>query len=283
MSDVLHASPLGKNSVYQAEYNPSLLFPVERKDKREALGIDPDHLPFYGRDLWYGYELSWLNRSGKPVVRVAQIELPCHSPCLIESKSFKLYLNSFNQSRFECAEQVADRLTEDLSAAAKAPVVVRLYTINEFETRAFDRAPGINIDELDVAIDCYQYDSSHLAKSPAGSKTVPSGNAISETLHTHLLKSNCPVTGQPDWGTLVVSYRGEPVDHASLLKYICSFRTHQEFHEQCVERAFVDLQKHYRLETLTVYAQYLRRGGLDINPWRSTVNMKPELLRFIRQ
>ncbi|WP_419835853.1 NADPH-dependent 7-cyano-7-deazaguanine reductase QueF [Endozoicomonas atrinae] len=282
MSDVLHASPLGKNSEYKSEYDPSLLFPIERKDKREELGIDPDNLPFYGRDLWYGYELSWLNMSGKPVVRVAQFELPCDSPCLIESKSFKLYLNSFNQSRFESAEQVAERMTQDLSAVAKAPVAVWLYTIDEFEGQAFDSTPGINIDELDVAVDCYRYDPNLLARHSIGDEPEFEG-IVSETLHTHLLKSNCPVTGQPDWGTLVVSYRGEPVDHSSLLKYVCSFRDHQEFHEQCVERAFIDLQKHYKFEELTVYAQYLRRGGLDINPWRSTLGIKPEALRFIRQ
>lgn len=279
MSDVLHGSPLGKSSEYKSEYDPSLLFPIERKEKREELGIDQNDLPFYGRDLWYGYELSWLNLSGKPIVRVAQFELPCDSPCLIESKSFKLYLNSFNQSRFDSAEQVENLLIQDLSAVAKAPVSVRLFTIDEFETRAFDHASGINIDELDVAVDCYQYDPSLLARSDSEF----SSEIISETLNTHLLKSNCPVTGQPDWGTLVVGYRGESIDHGSLLRYVCSFRDHQEFHEQCVERAFVDLQKHYKFEELTVYAQYLRRGGLDINPWRSTLNSLPERLRFIRQ
>ena len=283
MSDVLHASPLGKDSEYKSEYDPSLLFPIERKDKREELGIDPDNLPFYGRDLWYGYELSWLNLSGKPVVRVAQFELPCSSNCLIESKSFKLYLNSFNQSRFESAEQVADHMAQDLSAVAKAPVAVRLYTIDEFESRAFDRAPGTNIDDADISVDCYQYDPTLLARSSIDQEPASDDGLVSETLNTHLLKSNCPVTGQPDWGTLVVSYRGEPVDHTSLLKYVCSFRDHQEFHEQCVERAFVDLQKHYKFEELTVYAQYLRRGGLDINPWRSTLEIQPLPLRLIRQ
>lgn len=283
MSDVLHASPLGKNSDYKSAYDPSLLFPIERRDKRKELGIDPDNLPFYGRDLWYGYELSWLNLSGKPVVRVARFELPCSSPCLIESKSFKLYLNSFNQSRFASAEQVADCIARDLSAAAKAPVAVRLYTIDEFEARAFEPAPGINIDEADVIVDCYRYDPTLLARTSTGNKSAADDGLVSETLNTHLLKSNCPVTGQPDWGTLVVSYCGEQIDHASLLKYVCSFRDHQEFHEQCVERAFVDLQKHYRFKELTVYAQYLRRGGLDINPWRSTSDSKPGALRLIRQ
>ena len=277
MNNVLHASPLGKTSEYKSEYDPSLLFPIERREKRAELGIDQSQLPFFGRDLWYGYELSWLTLQGKPVVRVAQFELPCDSPCLIESKSFKLYLNSFNQSRFASAEHVAERLTADLSVVAKAPVKVQLFTVDEFAARSFDAAPGTNIDELDVEVDCYQYNPLLLAKGSASTELV------SETLHTHLLKSNCPVTGQPDWGTLVVSYRGEPIDRAALLRYVCSFRDHQEFHEQCVERIFVDLQKHYQLAELTVYAQYLRRGGLDINPLRSTSSVANVPLRFIRQ
>ena len=277
MNTVLHASPLGKASEYKSEYDPSLLFPIERQEKRDELGIDQSQLPFYGRDLWYAYELSWLTAQGKPVVRVAQFELPCDSPCLIESKSFKLYLNSFNQSRFASAAHVAERLTADLSAVAKAPVKVQLFTVDEFAARGFDAAPGISIDELDVEVDCYQYNPSLLAHDNTDAELV------SETLHTHLLKSNCPVTGQPDWGTLVVSYRGQPIDRAALLKYVCSFRDHQEFHEQCVERVFIDLQKHYQLAELTVYAQYLRRGGLDINPLRSTVVAASAPLRFIRQ
>ncbi len=277
MNRVLNASPLGKTSEYKAEYDPSLLFPIERQEKRRELGIDQGQLPFFGRDLWYGYELSWLTLQGKPVVRIAQFELPCDSPCLIESKSFKLYLNSFNQSRFASAELVAEQLTADLSVVAKAPVKVDLFTIDEFAARSFDVAPGVSIDGLDVEVDCFQYDPSLLAKDR------PNVNVVSETLHTHLLKSNCPVTGQPDWGTLVVSYRGEPIDQTALLKYICSFRDHQEFHEQCVERVFVDLQKYYRLEELTVYAQYLRRGGLDINPLRSSAKVASAPLRFIRQ
>ena len=274
MNDV-HASPLGKNSEYKSEYDPALLFPIKRQDKRSELGLKESSLPFYGRDLWYGYELSWLNAAGKPAVRIGQFELPCNSPCLIESKSFKLYLNSFNQSRFDSAEQVERILTQDLSAVAKAPVTVQLLTIDEFESRTFARAPGNNIDELEITVDSYQYDPSLLS--------VKGDKIITETVNTHLLKSNCPVTGQPDWGTLVVSYRGEAIDHGALLKYVCSFRNHQEFHEQCVERVFVDLQQHYQLEELTVYAQYLRRGGLDINPWRSTKDTKPNAVRFIRQ
>ncbi|WP_067519094.1 NADPH-dependent 7-cyano-7-deazaguanine reductase QueF [Endozoicomonas ascidiicola] len=278
MSDALHASPLGKNSGYKSEYDPTTLYPIERREKREELGISRDTLPFFGRDLWYAYELSWLNASGKPMVRVARFEIPCDSPCVIESKSFKLYLNSFNETRFDSEHDVEKALICDLSNTAQAQVSVMLMTIEAFEDRGVDSTPGVNIDDLDIAIDCYQYNPDLLAGS------VPNdGEMINETLNTHLLKSNCPVTDQPDWGTLVISYRGQAIDREALLKYICSFRNHQEFHEQCAERVFVDLQKHYKLDVLTVYAQYLRRGGLDINPWRSTLDVNPEALRFVRQ
>ena len=274
MTDVVQASPLGKTSEYICEYTPELLFPIPRQGKRDELGIAYGQLPFAGRDLWYGYELSWLGPKGKPEVRVAQFELPCESECLIESKSFKLYLNSFNQSRFDNDSVVQALMTKDLSTAAQAPVTVTLFTLDEFEAKSLQKAPGINIDGLDVEIDNYGYAPEVLA--PAGGKT-------SETINSHLLKSNCLVTGQPDWGSLVVSYTGDAIDHASLLKYICSFRQHQEFHEQCVERVFADLQQRFEIEELTVYAQYVRRGGLDINPWRSTTSELPEALRFVRQ
>ena len=274
MTDVVQASPLGKSSEYICEYKSELLFPIPRQGKRDEIGIAEDNLPFKGRDLWFGYELSWLGAKGKPEVRIAQFELPCESECLIESKSFKLYLNSFNQTRFENENIVQETLAKDLSAAAKAPVKVKLWTIAGFEKHGIQSAPGINIDDLDIEIDNYGYAPEVLA---------PAGGRISETINSHLLKSNCLVTGQPDWGSLVVSYSGEAIDHVSLLKYICSFRQHQEFHEQCVERVFADLQKCFDLDELTVYAQYVRRGGLDINPWRTTSSELPEVLRFVRQ
>ncbi|MGB1271017.1 MAG: NADPH-dependent 7-cyano-7-deazaguanine reductase QueF [Endozoicomonas sp.] len=274
--EALHASPLGKASEYKQEYDPGLLCPIQRQPKREALGIHGD-LPFQGRDLWYAYELSWLTPSGKPVVRVAQFELPCYSECLIESKSFKLYLNSFNQSHFASDEQVRDLLEKDLSKVARALLTVTLMTVEAFQARGFDCTPGVNLDHQDVAVDCYQYEPDLL------SRDLGCSSEKTETINTHLLKSNCPVTGQPDWGTLVVSYQGDAIDHGAFLKYICSFRNHQEFHEQCVERVFMDLQARFSFKALTVYAQYLRRGGLDINPWRSTLATRPDSLRFIRQ
>lgn len=275
MTVVIDASPLGKVSQYQSEYAPGLLFPLPRKEKRDELGIDErDPLPFYGHDLWYGYELSWLGPKGKPEVRIARFIIPCESRCLIESKSFKLYLNSFNQTRFESDRAVRDCLENDLSEAAEAKVQVELYTVAQFEQQGIQSAPGLCLDDQDVDIKTYQYQPELLA---------PRGGQTSETVHSHLLKSNCLVTGQPDWGTLVISYQGEAIDHGSLLQYICSFRQHQEFHEQCVERIYSDLQKRFKLSSLTVYAQYVRRGGLDINPWRSSESKKPEPLRFVRQ
>lgn len=274
MSDLLHQSPLGKTSQYETRYNPDLLFPIARQEKRTELGITGKALPFYGRDLWYGYELSWLNSRGKPEVRIVRIELPCQSANLIESKSLKLYLNSFNQSRFADEDAVRQCLERDLSACAGDRVQVTLFTVAAMECQGFQAAPGINLDALDIAIQTYTYDPGLLQKETG---------RLAETLHSHLLKSNCPVTGQPDWGTLVVAYQGEAIDHGALLEYICSFREHQEFHEQCVERIFTDLMAHFALDELTVYAQYLRRGGLDINPWRSTCKSTPDCLRFIRQ
>ena len=278
MNHNVEASPLGKSSPYKAEYDRELLFPIPRKEKRDELGINEDQLPFHGRDLWYGYELSWLGAKGKPEVRIARIEFPCTSRCIIESKSFKLYLNSFNQTRFENEGQVHNCLQQDLSEAVEAPVEVILYTLSEFEQKGVQSAPGQCIDELDIEISSYEYNPELLPEL-----LNAAGGTVSETLCSHLLKSNCLVTGQPDWGSLIISYQGEAIDHGSLLRYICSFRQHQEFHEQCVERIFADLQKHFMLESLTVYAQYVRRGGLDINPWRSSDQTTPEALRLIRQ
>ena len=265
MSELVHASPLGKTSEYQAQYNPELLFPIPRKEKQLELGLDPENLPFVGSDVWYAYELSWLNSRGKPLAMVGRFELPCNSPSLIESKSFKLYLNSFNQSSFDSVRSVQKIMEKDLSASAGAPVSVKLMTVAEMEAFGFHSAPGTGVDDLDVDIDCYDYSPNLLQKAEGH---------CDETIHSHLLKSNCPVTGQPDWGTVVVQYKGEAIEHESFLRFICSFRGHQEFHEQCVERVFTEITARFQMEELTVYARYVRRGGLDINPWRSTYQEK---------
>ena len=266
-------SPLGKASEYIDTYTPSLLFPIPRAAKWAELGLSSETLPYRGMDFWNCFELSWLLPSGKPVVAIGEFAIPADSPNIIESKSFKLYLNSLNQTMFG---DRAALLEKDLSAAAGKPVGVRLRSLAEATAEGVTSAPGICIDELDVAISNYAAPAPELLR-------CDSARVIEESLHSHLLKSNCPVTGQPDWGTVVVQYRGAALDHASLLAYLVSFRQHADFHEQCVERIFLDLQRLLEPEHLTVYARYVRRGGLDINPYRSSGAITPDNCRLVRQ
>ncbi len=250
----LEKSELGKKSIYADQYDPSLLFPIPRKEKRKEIGIIAQ-LPFHGLDIWFGYELSWLNQKGKPEIAIAVFEFPCDSQCLIESKSFKLYLNSFNQTRFSSRDIVREVLIRDLSNACGSLVHV------EFADRLpQDEFRGICLDSLDIDVDIYQVTPSLLKCS---------GAIVQESLFSRLLKSNCLVTGQPDWATLYIHYQGPRIDQVSLLKYIISYRQHLEFHEQCVERIFTDLLRECRCQKLTVFGKFTRRGGLDINPFRT--------------
>ena len=270
-------SPLGKSTEYRSEYAPELLYPIPRQIKRDELGIRADALPFTGEDLWNGYELSWLNPKGKPVVAVAQFYIPADSPNLIESKSFKLYLNSLNQSVFADSDTVAATLTRDLSQAAGRPVRVKLQTLGKHAQAEIGIPDGILLDELDI-------DCQHYQPAPTLLQANPQAAEIEETLYSHLLKSNCLVTGQPDWAMVVIRYRGHPIDHAGLLRYLVSFRNHNEFHEQCVERIYTDLQRQCAPAALAVHARYTRRGGLDINPFRTSgIYPPPGNLREIRQ
>jgi 7-cyano-7-deazaguanine reductase len=268
---------LGKATEYQSHYAPELLYPIPRQLKRSELGIADGAQPFVGEDLWNAYELSWLNPKGKPVVAVGTFRVPADSPNLIESKSFKLYLNSFNQSTFADVETVSQTLERDLSAAAGKPLGVTLEPLADRPQAVIAIPEGICLDDLDIACDRYQPAPELL--------TTQAGEVVEETLFSHLLKSNCLVTGQPDWAMVVIRYRGRPIDRAGLLRYIVSFRNHNEFHEQCVERIFTDIQKHCAPEALAVHARYTRRGGLDINPFRSTGDCygQPENIREIRQ
>ncbi|MEK2631940.1 NADPH-dependent 7-cyano-7-deazaguanine reductase QueF [Pseudomonas aeruginosa] len=269
-------SPLGKTSEYVSSYTPSLLFPISRTAKWAELGLSAETLPYRGVDIWNCYELSWLTLAGKPVVAIGEFSIPADSPNIIESKSFKLYLNSLNQSAFDSREALRAVLQKDLSAAAGAPVGVRLRSLDEVAEEGIGRLPGRCIDELDIAVDGYEQPRPELLRCDAG-------RIVEEQLYSHLLKSNCPVTGQPDWGTLVVDYRGPALDPASLLAYLVSFRQHQDFHEQCVERIFLDLQRLLQPQALSVYARYVRRGGLDINPYRSLAEVAPDNRRLVRQ
>jgi 7-cyano-7-deazaguanine reductase len=270
-------SPLGKPSAYCTQYDPSLLFPIARQGKREELGLHGT-LPFFGVDIWNAYEVSWLNMRGKPEVAIAAIVAPADSPNIIESKSFKLYLNSFNQTKLAGSEALLSLLRADLSAGFGAPVQITLIPSSEFGSIKMTQMEGLLLDRLDIEIDSYQPNPALLSVE-AGVATVE------ETLVSHLLKSNCLVTGQPDWGSVQIHYVGAPINQEGLLKYLIGLREHNEFHEQCVERIFVDILRHCKPAKLAVYARYTRRGGLDINPWRSnfSTGKPPSNLRLARQ
>ncbi|MBK9236306.1 MAG: NADPH-dependent 7-cyano-7-deazaguanine reductase QueF [Rhodoferax sp.] len=265
-------SPLGKTSAYVDQYEPSLLFPIARAGKRSEIGI-VGAPPFLGADMWTAFELSWLNLRGKPQVALAHITVPCESPNIIESKSFKLYLNSFNNTRLSDVAELKRRLRDDLSeaawrvagepAGAAGSVGVRIVLPDQFDREAVQELDGLSLDRLDA-------ECTHFTPAPALLRTVPEDGPVTEVLTSNLLKSNCLVTGQPDWGCVRISYSGAQIDHEGLLQYLVSFRNHNEFHEQCVERIFMDIQTHCRPVKLSVYARYTRRGGLDINPFRTS-------------
>ena len=311
------AVPLGKDVSYPKGYDASLLFPMPRIDARATLGLaglvgeatTASALPFQGFDLWNAYELSWLNAKGLPKVALLRLRVPCTSPNIVESKSFKLYLNSFNQTRFETMHHVFDLLRKDLALALGAELELELVGADQFSNETIAEFVGVDLDKLDVEIDCYQPDASLLKLQGDTSKTAVASEeadikaalnasdalgtsaqpkieptSISETVFSRLLKSNCPVTDQPDWACIEIQYTGPAIDHASLLKYIVSYRMHNGFHEHCVEKIFIDILKQCSPTSLSVYARYTRRGGLDINPWRATVDVKPPTLgRSARQ
>lgn len=281
-AEALKSLTLGQTTEYSSEYNPKLLQAVPRSLNRDDLALSNDNLPFYGEDVWYGYELSWLTPSGKPVVAVAEFRFPCSSVNIVESKSFKLYLNSFNQSRFDSWQQVQETLVSDLSALVEAPAQVTLSKVDDCPALAIAALEGQCIDDIDITIDNYQFNPEHLADS-APAQSEQDSAVVEQTLVSHLLKSNCLITNQPDWASVYISYRGTEINQQALLKYLISFRQHNEFHEQCVERIFCDIQKYCQPQQLTVYARYTRRGGLDINPFRSTENISAPNARGLRQ
>jgi 7-cyano-7-deazaguanine reductase len=259
-------SQLGKTTLYKDQYDPALLFPIPRDTHWAKMGIDRSRLPFTGEDLWTGYELSWVNAKGKPSFALAEFRVPAVSPNIIESKSFKLYLNSLNQTAFESTEAVKQVLERDLSAVAGAEVQVNIC-VHSGE-QIFDAYPqATSIDHWDVVCD-QQHPNPSLLK-------IDKATIVEERLISSLLKSNCPVTYQPDWATLFIDYKGPKLDQAALLQYIVSYRKHSDFHEHCVEAIFMDLWHILQQPAaLTVYARYTRRGGLDINPYRSTVGVR---------
>ena len=269
---------LGKQTNYTSEYNSDLLQAVPRKLNRDDLALNNNNLPFKGEDVWYGYELSWLNNKGKPIVAVAEFRFPCTSPNLVESKSFKLYLNSFNQTKFNSWQEVEDILIKDLSITSGDTTNVSLYKVDQCPALEISEIEASCIDDLDITINYYDYQT-NLLKGIQNRDT----DIKEEFVVSHLLKSNCLITNQPDWASVYISYKGAQLNHEILLAYIISFRQHNEFHEQCVERIFTDINSYCNLEQLTVFARYTRRGGLDINPYRSTSQQIAPNLRTLRQ
>ena len=281
MNPITH-SPLGQSTVYADQYDASLLFPIPRAAQREKLGL-VQRLPFLGADLWTAFELSWLNARGKPQLALVHITVPCESVNIIESKSLKLYLGSFSNTRFADASEVQARLRADLTEAAwrgavvQSSVGVKLVAAELFDQEPIHELDGLSLDRLDL-------DCEHYTPAPELLTSAIHETPVSEVLTSNLLKSNCPVTGQPDWGSVQISYFGPQIDQAGLLRYIISFRNHNGFHEDCVERMFMDIQNRCKPHKLSVYARYTRRGGLDINPFRSSFPQAlPRNVRTARQ
>ena len=259
-------SPLGEKSHYIAQYDNSLLFPIPRALKRQEIGVNDDSPPFTGVDIWNAYEVSWLNEKGKPQVAIAEFYISADTTCIIESKSFKLYLNSFNQTTFKSWEHVKELLMSDLSQAVDGSVSVLLKSLESYDDSTITGYQSECLDNLDIECDEYEINPALLDVIGNEEKTF--------SVYSNLLKSNCLVTGQPDWGSVEITYTGKEISQESLLRYIVSFRNHNEFHEQCVERIFTDIQQCNQPSLLTVAARYTRRGGLDINPIRSTETIK---------
>ena len=272
----LKSLKLGQKTEYASQYDRTLLQPVPRALNRDGLGITGNQPFSIGADIWTAYEISWLNEKGLPQVAIADIYLDYQSQNLIESKSFKLYLNSFNQSKFADFNTVQQTMQRDLIECAQGDVKVRLNPVVVYDSQKINYLQGDCIDEQDIEITSYEFNANWL-------KDCVSDEIVEEKLVSHLLKSNCLITNQPDWGTLHIHYVGNKIDHEKLLRYVVSFRQHNEFHEQCVERIFCDLMHYAKPEKLTVYARYTRRGGLDINPFRSNFENLPENLRLARQ
>ena len=271
-----HDSPLGKTVAASAGYDPGLLFAIPRAPKRAEIGVRAA-LPFHGSDVWNAYEVSWLDARGKPRVAIGELRVPADSPCLVESKSLKLYLNSFNDTRFGDGERVRETIARDLSLASGGDVGVVLQEPGDWSAARIGVLEGESIDGLEIDIEDYGPPRADFLVVDA------TRGVVEESLVSHLLKSNCPVTGQPDWASVQIHYRGAAIERAGLLRYLISFRRHDDFHEQCVERLFVDLTARCAPERLRVQARYTRRGGLDINPWRSSHEESVANPRLARQ
>ena len=267
-------SPLGQQSEYPDEYSAALLFAMERAESRATLGLGDD-LPFQGVDIWNAWELTWLANNGQPRIATVEMRVPAESPNIVESKSLKLYLNSFSMSSYESADEVRDVIRRDLSRCVGSDANVILQIPAATEGQSSDSLPGDCIDDADVECDTWDVDASLLQSN--------SNDIVTESLHSHVLRSLCPVTSQPDLGSVLISYSGPKINRASLLRYIVSFRKHNDFHEACVERMFLDIQERCGPDQLAVCARYQRRGGIDINPCRANFPFEAPNLRLWRQ
>lgn len=270
-------NPLGRHTQYPGRYDPGLLFPIARSQNRAKLGITKDGLPFRGYDSWRAYELSWLNKQGKPIVAAGEFIVPSSSEFMIESKSLKLYLNSLNQMAFSSAEEVQGVIARDLSITAQSPVIVYLYAVDDDKNFSISRPSGQCLDDLEIATNVYLPNPKFLRSDTK--------RGVIETLYSNLFRSLCPVTSQPDWGTVVISYTGGAIDRTGLLHYLISFRAHEGFHEDCAERIFTDLLQHADPKSLSVSMNFLRRGGLEINPVRTNAPLDVDFPgpRYVRQ
>ena len=271
--------PLGQATQYPEQYDPGLLYPIPRSENRLKLGLkEGQALPFVGVDIWNAFELSWLNHKGKPQIALAEFQIPADSPKMIESKSFKLYLNSLNNARFENENEVRERLVADLSAVAGSKITARIQANDAIAKKGMQEMGGVLLDRLDIEID------PHIPADPNLLGVNEEFGPIEQCLVSHLLKSNCPVTGQPDWASVQIRYQGRPILEEGLLRYLIGFRQLGEFHEHCVETIFSDIKRQCKPDKLSVYARYTRRGGLDINPFRTDHNAPwPENTRHSRQ
>lgn len=273
----LNEHELGQVSRYDTSYNPNRLYVISRDKKRQEIGIDPNDVPFQGFDCWNHYEVSCLNQKGKPVVAIAEIVYDCNTPYIVESKSLKLYFNSFNNTRFDDLLSVKHLVEEDLKQRLEGDVCVTLYPLRQTKSQLLqDTFVGVCLDDLDVACTEYLVNPDFL---------MVGDSYVEEVLYSDLLKSNCLVTNQPDWGSIQIAYKGRQINHKGLLQYLVSFRNHNEFHEQCIERIYMDITRQCQPESLTVYGRYTRRGGLDINPYRSSKPLTGDEgnVRLIRQ
>lgn len=271
--------PLGQATQYPDQYDPSLLFQIPRTENRLKLGIKENQaLPFVGVDIWNAFELSWLNPKGKPQIALAEFQIPADSPYMIESKSFKLYLNSLNNAHFADEHELRERLITDLSVAAGSKITARIQANEVIAKKGIQEMGGVLLDRLDIEID------PRIPADPSLLSVNEDFGPIEQCLVSHLLKSNCPVTGQPDWASVQIRYQGRPILEEGLLRYLIGFRQLGEFHEHCVETIFTDIKRQCKPEKLSVYARYTRRGGLDINPFRTDHNSPwPENTRHARQ